>query len=253
MRNKNSPLQTPEQGSAEAQRAKYFEDGLGSTEDKLRSVLRFLGRQELAKIMAYERVFTSTRGVGGSIADCGVYFGGGLMTYASLLATLEPYNYQCRVLGFDTFTGDSSQSDLDFDFGVVDRNEWTYTANGSAADLQKAIALFDLDRPLAHIPRVELVPGDLCDSAPSYMQKHPELILRIIHLSVNLYKPTLQAIKSFYPRLSPGGILVVHGLNFTPGATQALWDAFESMGIVMPAIEVCEFYPNLTWLMKPVP
>lgn len=76
-KNEHSPLQTKAQGVAEISRAEYFESGAGTSVDKLRSITRFIGRQELGKILAYSDIFKKTQGVAGSIADCGVFFGGG--------------------------------------------------------------------------------------------------------------------------------------------------------------------------------
>jgi hypothetical protein len=247
--NEHSPLQTPQQASAEDSRAEYFETGLGSTRDKLRSATRFIGRQETAKILGYAELIRLTNGCAGSIADCGVYFGGGLMNYATVLAALEPYNYQCRVIGFDTYSGDAGQSEIDLKHGVVDRTKYTYDAE-SLQDLRRAAEIYDLDRPLNHLPRIDFVAGDLCDTAPDYIRQNPETIFRIIHLSVNLYRPTFETIKAFYPRLTRGGILAIHGLNFTVGASQALFDAFAELELQPPSIRAIDYYPNITYLIK---
>jgi len=247
--NDHSPLQTELQATAEESRVHYFETGLGSTRDKLRSASRFIGRQETAKLLAYGDLIRLTSGCAGSIADCGVFYGGGLMNYATILAALEPYNYQCRVIGFDTFSGDTGQTDIDLTQGVVDRTTYTYEAH-SLEDLRRAAEIYDMDRPLSHLPRIDFVAGDLCETAPAYIAQNPQTVFRIIHLVVNLYRPTLETIKAFYPRLTQRGILVIQGLNFTVGASQALFDAFEELGQRPPAIRAIDYYPNVTYLIK---
>ena len=124
--NPHSPLQTQDQFTNEEKRAKYLEGGIGTNLDKLRSISRFIGRQEFAKILAYKKLFMETSGLAGSIVECGVYYGGGLMTYANLSAALEPYNYQCKILGFDTFNGNESISELDLKYETVDFKKHTY-------------------------------------------------------------------------------------------------------------------------------
>ncbi len=64
----------------------------------------FLARYELFKIVA---------DIQGSIIECGVLLGGGLLSFAKLSAILEPYNFQRRVIGFDTFTGFSEVDEHD--------------------------------------------------------------------------------------------------------------------------------------------
>ena len=49
----------------------------------------------------------------GNIIESGVYFGSGLMGWGLLLSTFEPYNYQCKVVGFDTFKGTQGVSKED--------------------------------------------------------------------------------------------------------------------------------------------
>jgi hypothetical protein len=45
-----------------------------------------------------------------------------------------------------------------------------------------------------------------------------------VHIDVDLYQPTLDSMKFFYPRLNRGGILVCddYGFQTCPGATQAV-------------------------------
>lgn len=203
----------------------------------------------MAKLLGYAELVRMTTGVVGSVADCGVYFGSGLMNYATILAALEPYNYQCRVIGFDTFSGDAAHEEIDLQHGPVDRKRFNYTA-GSLEDLKRAIQIFDMDRPINQLSRIEFVKGDLVETAPAYLKENPSTIFRIIHLSVNLYRPTLETLKSFYPRLSKGGIVVIHGLNVTPGATRGLFNAFEELEIPLPSARVLDYYPNLSYVIK---
>ena len=48
-----------------------------------------------------------------------------------------------------------------------------------------------------------------------------------MHIDLCLYKPTLEALKFFYPRLVKGGIIVSNSYNFSvfPGETRA-WDEY---------------------------
>ena len=45
-----------------------------------------------------------------------------------------------------------------------------------------------------------------------------------VHIDVDLYQPTLDSLKFFYPRLSPGGVVLCddYGLTTCPGATRAM-------------------------------
>ena len=84
-----------------------------STEDKLRNFSKYVRRQDLARFIAYKELFEKQINIKGSIVECGVYQGGGLMTWAKLSTILEPYNYHRKIIGFDTFTGIPSLTKFD--------------------------------------------------------------------------------------------------------------------------------------------
>src|SRR5262245_1985791 len=65
----------------------------------------FIRRQELSYILANYELFRLIEQVKGSIFYFGVFHGAEMMTLANISAGLEPYNYNRRVIGFDTFTG----------------------------------------------------------------------------------------------------------------------------------------------------
>jgi hypothetical protein len=183
----------------EKRQIKYFNESIGTDMDKLNSLSRFMTRQNLAKLACYMEIFKMTKGITGSILDCGVYFGNGMMTWAKLSAVFEPYNYNCKVIGFDTFTGNTTPGDIDIIEKHKERfeqKEGGYFAD-SYDDLKECIAIFDEDRPLNQFDKIEMVKGDLCKTAEQYVEDHPELVVRILCLSVNLYEPTKAAIKAF--------------------------------------------------------
>jgi len=251
MKIENSPLSNELQKSAQEQRSDYFESGVGTTLQKLHSFMRFVSRQDVAKHRAYVSLFEMTQGIVGSIAECGVYFGQGLMTYANLAAAFEPYNYQCKIIGFDTFEGDRSHSAADEQSQAVDRKVWTYEAK-VFDDLLRAVAIYDLDRPLNHLEKVKLIKGDLCETAPDFIVAHPETLFRIIHLSVNLYLPTRTVLQHFYPKLSRGGVLAIHGLNYSaPGAQKALTEVVEQQYGERVELRTFGYYPNLVYAVRP--
>ena len=71
----------------------YFESSVGSLHDKINSFTRFSSRQNIAKLIAQYKLIEMTKNNLGSIVEAGV-IGPGLMGWANILASLEPYNYQ---------------------------------------------------------------------------------------------------------------------------------------------------------------
>ena len=46
----------------------------------------------------------------------------------------------------------------------------------------------------------------------------------LVHLDADLYSSTLAGLEFFYPRMVPGGIIIVHDYSTLPGVAQALTD-----------------------------
>ena len=141
----------------------YLRNSVGTDLQTVTNLMKYMSRQGLAKLLTYIDVFRLTRDVAGSIVECGVYFGNGLMTWAKLSAALEPYNYRCKVIGFDTFCGNKGISDEDFTKYSDSEDKYIHNKEGgyyadSYDDLLTCIDLFDKDRPLKQFEKVELVP-----------------------------------------------------------------------------------------------
>src|SRR5579883_1586834 len=71
----------------------YFSRSLGSNLDRLRAFPKYVPRQALCLFLAKQELFQKVLGVHGHIVECGVFLGGGLMTWAQLSAIFEPVNH----------------------------------------------------------------------------------------------------------------------------------------------------------------
>ena len=92
---------------------KYFQASVGDTLDKLKNFPKYVPRQNMALFLAKNEIFKEILNVHGNIVECGVFVGGGLMTWAQLSAIYEPYNHLRRVIGFDSFEGFPGMSERD--------------------------------------------------------------------------------------------------------------------------------------------
>jgi hypothetical protein len=209
----------------------YFNDGPGSATEKLENFAKYVPRQNLARFLARYEIFKLIKDVQGSIVECGVLFGGGLMSFAKLSTILEPYNFQRRVIGFDTFTGFPSidKSDLK---GKPERKsahlkKHGFAAEGAYEDLLKSIEIYDMSRYLSHFPKVQVVKGDFAQTAKQYLADYPHLVVSCLYLDFDIYQPTKVALEHFLPRMPKGAVLVFDELNEEafPGETIAVMEA----------------------------
>ncbi|MEZ6128500.1 MAG: TylF/MycF/NovP-related O-methyltransferase [Planctomycetaceae bacterium] len=220
----------------------------GSITDRLFSFTRFVPRQALATFLAREHIFQRVRNIHGHIIECGVFRGSGLFSWSHLSAIHEPYNHVRRIIGFDTFEGFPSVSEED------GSDELSYKRSGglashAAEEIQDAIGLHDLNRPLGHVARTELVIGDACHSIPEFIEENKHLVVALLYLDFDLYEPTKIAIESFWPRMPKGAVLAFDELNQKqwPGETMAVLD---SIGIGQLRIERFEFNPQISFAVK---
>ena len=251
---------TPEMEALEDRKLAHFENSNMSLSAKLASPGRFLSRQQFAKLICYVDVVRMTEGVTGSIVECGVYNGNGLMMFAKLIAALEPYNYNCQVFGFDTFgKGNLRVSDVDQGISNLDHTFLGHQVEAehhkvggyvthSFAEIAECVSIFDEDRPLGSVPKTLLLAGDICETAQRFVKEDCKgLIIRILSLSMNLYEPTKAALKAFLPRMPKGSIIMAFTLNspLYPGMTQAL---IEEVGLKDYRITTPAFYPNVNYV-----
>lgn len=201
----------------------YFENSVGNNIEKLQNFAKYVPRQTLSKFISRYELFKKILNVQGSIIECGVYLGGGLMTFAQLSAIFEPVNSQRKIIGFDTFSGFAGLSKED------EKGKSVHSRNGALAidsyeDLKKCIELYDANRFICHIPKVLLVKGDIQVTLPKYLEDNPQTVVSLLYIDVDVFGPTKVAIEHLVPRMPKGAIIVFDELNSEswPGETIAV-------------------------------
>ena len=219
------PLRTETESNAAAAVARLFESCPDPTEIKLENFTKYVRRQHLKRFLALYEVFKLALPVKGSIVECGVFRGFGLMSWAKLSAMLEPENLTRRIYGFDTFQGFPSIADKDRS-AFAESNEGDLCAD-SYEELQQLIREYDRDRFLGHIPKVELIKGDIAKTVPEFAASHPHLVVSLLYLDADMYEPTKVALETFLPRMPKGAVIAFDELDnpIWPGETCAALDA----------------------------
>lgn len=192
---------------------------------RLETFPRHVRRQDLARFLVRYEIFKLNLGVHGSVVECGVFAGGGLMTWAQCSAILEPYNHTRRVIGFDTFSGFPRTHEKDTSSGTSEYlHQGAFTTSAEIVkELNHIASIHDRNRPLGHIPKIELVQGDSCETIPEYLALNPHLLISLLYLDFDLYEPTKAALQYLLPRVVRGGVVAFDELNSAhfPGETVA--------------------------------
>jgi Macrocin-O-methyltransferase (TylF) len=205
-----------------------FTDSAVPLHARLQSFPRHTRRQDIARFLSRYELFKLSAGSHGSLVECGVFTGGGLLGWLHFSAILEPYNHSRRIIGFDTFAGFPAVTDEDTKGGTsVNLHTGAYTASpGIREEIQNFANLHDQNRPLGHIPKVELVAGDACETIPKFVESHGHLLISLLYLDFDLHAPTKTALEHLLPRVVKGGVVAFDELNCAdfPGETRALFE-----------------------------
>ena len=199
-----------------------------SVETKLENFPKYVRRQQLKRFLALYEIFKLALPVKGSVVECGVFKGFGVMSWAKLSAMLEPENLTRRIYGFDTFAGFPSISDRDAN-PVAAPHDGALFAD-SYEELQSLIAQYDQDRFLGHVNKVQLIKGNVVETVPAFLESNPHLIVSLLFLDLDLYEPTQVALRHFLPRMPRGAVLAFDELDnpMWPGETLALLEELGS-------------------------
>jgi hypothetical protein len=223
----------------------YFETSIGTNIEKLQNFAKYVPTQDLRKFVCRYELFRKFLHVHGSIVECGVLYGGGLMSWAQLSEILEPLNHTRNIIGFDTFAGFESPSEKDKTMKAAQGVKGGLAID-SYDDLLKSINLYDRNRFLNHISKVKLVRGDIKDTLLKYLDENPHLVVGLLWLDFDIYEPTRFALKHLVPRIPKGGIIAFDELNHEvwPGETIAV---IEEIGLNNLRIERFPFGGTLSY------
>ena len=204
---------------------------------------KHIRRQHLARFLVQVELFKLVQNVKGSVIECGVHEGGGVFAWAQLSTILQPYMYSRRVIGFDTFSGFPEVDEIDNstvgEFNVTDYDVYS--------EMQECIKQFDDNRFLNHIPKIELVKGDANETIPKFVNKNKHLLVSLLYLDFDIYKPTKTALEQFLPRMSKGSIVAFDEVNNPnwAGETEALLGEFNLNEFELKSFH---FEPNISYI-----
>ena len=211
----------------------YFNSSPGSSTEKLENFGKYVPRQNLARFLTRYEIFKLVQHVQGSIVECGVLFGGGLMSFANISTIMEPYNFQRKIIGFDTFTGFPGIAAEDRT-GLAERKsahlvEGGFSVPGAYQDILNCINVYNKNRFLNHFTKVQVIKGDFNETSKQFLKDYPHLIISCLYLDFDIYQPTKTALECFAPRVCKGGVIVFDELNEEafPGETLAVMEYFE--------------------------
>lgn len=146
------------------------------------------------------------KNIEGCFAELGVYQG----ETSKLIHITDPSR---KFLLMDTFSG-FDKNDLDLEITKGEKYTENYFSNTSVEEVKEYLGEND---------NLIYIPGYFPDSIRNM---DTEINYAFVHLDADLYKPTKEALKYFYPKLSVGGIIIIHDYNHSWDGVRKAVDEF---------------------------
>jgi hypothetical protein len=187
----------------------------------------FLNRQSLSRILFMHELYSQIISVHGVVMEFGVRWGQNLALFSSFRGMLEPYNYNRKIIGFDTFSGFPSVAPQDGADPIASMGAYGVT-NKYEEYLEAVLTYHERESPLGHIKKHELIKGDATATLERYLADHPETIIALAYFDFDLYEPTKNCLALIRDYLTRGSVIGFDELNWPafPGETVALKEVF---------------------------
>jgi len=171
--------------------------------------------------------YVHARGIPGDIVECGVWRGGSTMLVALLLIELQ--DHERLLYLYDTYSGMSDPGSQDVDIhgnAVIDN--WRAIQNDRDSPLLCFSTLAEVQENMATTgfpaSRVVYVEGKVEETLP---RAAPGSIA-ILRLDTDWYSSTARELQSLYPRVSPGGVVIIDDYGHWRGARAAVDEYFSA-------------------------
>jgi Methyltransferase domain len=187
--------------------------GMGiSPADLIHHAPAFAGHMNLGRYLALYEAYKMALPFSGHIAEAGIWKCTGTLLFAKLIRLFEPETLTLAH-GFDWFQGARTDGE---EAKLVEPGAYS----ASAEWVRKLVSVQGLD----DIVRIHDL--DLARQLPEFFEQHPHLQFKLVFLDCGYYDVVRACIEEFWPRLTPGGLLVLDNFNHetAPGETQAVRD-----------------------------
>ena len=180
-------------------------------------------------MLAHYELYKSIVNLPGQIVECGVFKGASFIRFCTFREILES-PYSRKILGFDAFGKFPEQENPD-DKSFVKKFE------GAAGD---GISVEELKEVLTHkkFENYELIQGDITQTIPEYIINHPELKISLLHIDVDVYKPSVTILNHLFDRVVSGGLLVFDDFATVAGETKAIDEFFADKHTIIEKLSI---------------
>jgi hypothetical protein len=170
----------------------------------------FAGHINLARYLALYEAYKMALPYAGHIAEAGIWKGTCTIFFAKLTRLFEP-DSNTLVHGFDWFQGERRAGE---EAKLVQQGLYAASFDW----VSRLVSVQGLD----DVIRLHKV--DLARDLPEFFARHPHLQFKLVFLDCGLYEVVRACLEQFWPRLTPGGLLILDNFNHeaAPGEAMAV-------------------------------
>jgi hypothetical protein len=158
----------------------------------------YVGYVSLARFLFLYELYKKVMGLSGHIGEVGTYRGSTLSYFGKLIRLFEPHSYT-QAHGFDWFLGMEPGAE-------DDQREWGKWG-GDYETLVRLIKLQGMDDTVV-VHRM-----DVRSELEKFFEEHQYLRFKLVFLDCGIRDVLVKSLECFWPRLVPGGILVLDHYN----------------------------------------
>jgi hypothetical protein len=193
--------------------------------EKLTNLGLYINRQSMSRILFMHELYKQIIEVHGVVMEFGVRWGQNMALFSNFRGIYEPFNYNRKIIGFDTFEGFPEVHE--YDGNKVSVGDYSVTENYEEY-LQSILSYHESESPIPHKKKFELVKGDATKTLENYLSKNPETIIALAYFDFDIFLPTKHCLELIKDRITKGSIIAFDELNCPefPGETLALKEVF---------------------------
>jgi hypothetical protein len=191
----------------------------------------------IGKFLYHYEIYKKILDIPGDVLEFGVFKGASFSRFLSFRRILENDDSR-RIVGFD-------------DFGA-------FTAKGKKDDIRfakkfkKTLGLGSDHIQLKNnfqnngYSNFELIKGDVVNTLPHFLKKNSGAKISLLHLDLDVYRPTKFVLGKLFKKLSSGGIILIDDYGEISGATDAIDEFFSKKNF---KIEKMKFYKRPSYIV----
>jgi O-methyltransferase len=189
--------------------------------------------------------YVTRAGIAGDFVECGVWKGGSSICAALSLEHFAGKNHGRKLFLYDTFEGMTMPTRVDVDASGVAAQTYMarYGDNGRWVYAEEKEVRSNFAKAEVTDSEIVIVRGDVLNTIPARV---PDQIA-ICRLDTDWYESTAHELSHLYPRLTPGGVLIIDDYGEWAGARAAVNEYFDGQ----PAALLVRVDSSARLLVKP--